>query len=211
MILFFVPRICFGEAITQEKRDQVVTNLLFNALHNFSEGVAAVKRNNKYGFINKHGEFVIAPQFDDAEDFSDGLALVKIGGRYGFIDKQGRMVLVPRFVAAHNFSEGLAVIMMSDNTGNNGFIGKHGKIFINQQFGITPPFLTKVTKVDIGEFSTGKYGFIDKKGVLISIPQFDEADLGRLSRGFLLSPADGQGDFALACQGFACQLRLPQR
>ncbi|HEG6548121.1 TPA: WG repeat-containing protein, partial [Campylobacter coli] len=37
----------------------------FDGVGNFSEGLAAVGLNGKYGFIDKSGEFVIEPIFDD--------------------------------------------------------------------------------------------------------------------------------------------------
>jgi len=44
----------------------------------FSEGLAAVKQTEKWGFIDKSGKMVIAPQFDDYRfGFSQGLACVK--------------------------------------------------------------------------------------------------------------------------------------
>ena len=42
----------------------------------FSEGLACIKVNDKYGYIDKTGKFVIEPQFDFAQNFSDGLALI---------------------------------------------------------------------------------------------------------------------------------------
>ena len=43
------------------------------------EALAKVKIGDKWGYINKKGEFVINPQFDDARFFLEGLARVKIG------------------------------------------------------------------------------------------------------------------------------------
>lgn len=36
--------------------------------------------NRKYGFIDKTGEIVIKPQFDEVDVFSEGLACVTING-----------------------------------------------------------------------------------------------------------------------------------
>ncbi|MEK5037068.1 WG repeat-containing protein [Sporosarcina sp. FSL K6-3457] len=43
----------------------------------FSEGLAAVKRGNKWGYINEFGEVVIDFQYDHAHSFSEGKALVE--------------------------------------------------------------------------------------------------------------------------------------
>ena len=44
------------------------------------EALAVVYIGDKFGYINKAGEFVIEPQFDDAFSFSEGLANVRIDG-----------------------------------------------------------------------------------------------------------------------------------
>ncbi len=52
----------------------------------FKEGLAFAKHSNGlYGFINKQGEWVIPPQFEEARSFSDGMAAVKVNGKWGFI------------------------------------------------------------------------------------------------------------------------------
>jgi hypothetical protein len=61
----------------------------------FKQGLAAVKINEKWGYIDKTGNFVISPEFDDARSFSvsktipkeAGLALVNAGGKWGYIRK----------------------------------------------------------------------------------------------------------------------------
>ena len=49
----------------------------------------------EWGFIDKEGKAVIAPQFDFAESFSGGLARVKIGRNEGYIDATGKFVWNP--------------------------------------------------------------------------------------------------------------------
>jgi len=51
----------------------------------FSEGLAAVKLDQKWGFVNTYGEWQIFPQFDYAESFHQGLAVVIIDNKSGYI------------------------------------------------------------------------------------------------------------------------------
>lgn len=91
-----------------------------SAIEDFSEGLARIRRDGKYGYINNKGEIVIEPQFEDAQKaFKDGVARVKelinIKGtefveRYGFIDKTGKAIIKPRFIKAQEFSDGLAMV-----------------------------------------------------------------------------------------------------
>lgn len=54
--------------------------------------MACVKRNGKWGFINKFGVEVIPCKFSNAESFSEGLAPVEIDGNVAYIDQSGRVV-----------------------------------------------------------------------------------------------------------------------
>lgn len=70
----------------------------------FSEGLAAVKEDELWGYIDKQGKTVIAPAYCDPEDprggyFHEGLAFVcdpktKL---YGFIGRDGKFVISPRY------------------------------------------------------------------------------------------------------------------
>ena len=50
----------------------------FDEVFDFREGFANVKKDGKWGYIDKKGKVVIEPQFDDASDFSEGFVKVKI-------------------------------------------------------------------------------------------------------------------------------------
>ena len=51
------------------------------------------KVGGEWGYIDKTGEFIIEPQFDNAAPFSEGLARVQIRKRWGYIDKAGQQVI----------------------------------------------------------------------------------------------------------------------
>ena len=84
----------------------------------FSEGLAAVRLKDglwgkDWGFIDRHGNWVIQPDFACAAPFSEGLALIGIrevegAWRYGYIDKTGAIVIKPQFSEAHSFVGKLA-------------------------------------------------------------------------------------------------------
>lgn len=58
----------------------------------FSESLAAVSKDDKWGYINQRGELVIPLQFDRAFDFMDGLAMVSTDEGWVYIDKSGKVV-----------------------------------------------------------------------------------------------------------------------
>ena len=51
---------------------------LYDDIGDFSEGLARVCREGKYGFVDKTGREVVSCQYDDAGDFSEGLARVEV-------------------------------------------------------------------------------------------------------------------------------------
>ena len=67
----------------------------YDELYPFSEGLAAVKKNEKFGFINTKGELVIPCQYQYAGSFKEGLACVvkdEEDNNISFIDAKGEIL-----------------------------------------------------------------------------------------------------------------------
>lgn len=77
-------------------------------------GLAAVKKNNKWGFINLEAEEVIEHSFADADSFGSSIAPVKIDDKWGFIDKKGNIVIEPVFLSAKKCSRGYAPVQTEE-------------------------------------------------------------------------------------------------
>ena len=58
----------------------------------FSDGLARVKTNDKWGYIDHSGHMSIPNIWDYAGNFCDGLAPAELAGRYYFINKQGKVL-----------------------------------------------------------------------------------------------------------------------
>lgn len=114
--------------ITQEKyinpAGKIAITLPANTLRaqNFSDGLAAVQLHDKvsqnYGFIDKTGRFVIAPQFVDAGPFTEGMAAVSKGDKqfitsnWDYINKQGSYLTHQSFYKADPFIKGTAFVQV---------------------------------------------------------------------------------------------------
>jgi serine/threonine protein kinase len=149
----------------------------FDSVGSFSEGLAEVKVDGKWGYIDKSGKIVIQPQFDDVSKFSEGLAKAWIAGQnWGYIDKTGNFVIPQQFTKdnANNFSEGLARACVVSTCG---FIDKTGNFVIERKFTGAGDFKEGLAPVK----NRGKWGFIDKSGNLITQIQFD--GVGNFSEG----------------------------
>ena len=125
--------------------------------------------NEKYGFIDKSGKFVIEPQFEFANDFCDGLARVQINEKFGFIDKSGKFVIEPKFDwIDFSLSKGIVRVKIDEKWG---YIDKSGKFVIEPQFEFADDFSEGLAIVTIND----EYGFIDKSGKFVIEPQFEYA------------------------------------
>ena len=77
---------------------------------------AAVRINDKWGFIDQDGNIVIEPQYENARSFSNGFAAVQLAGKWGFIDQEGKMVIEPKFDNAKDFnSNGCVFVLEYEN------------------------------------------------------------------------------------------------
>ena len=137
---------------------------------------------NKCGFVDQNGNWVIKPQYDDVYKFaSNGLAAVKSGDKWGYVDKSGKIVIPLQFIRAYSFAEnGLALVerVLEDDEYDKRpspmcYIDKTGKIVISLK-----------NARDAGSFDENglacfcssikeeKYGYINSKGKVVVKPQF---------------------------------------
>ncbi len=129
----------------------------FELASSFSEGVACVRLNGKYGFINSVGEAVISYKYDDAQSFIEGFAVVMMNGKCGFIDHEGNALTPFKYDAAMPFKEGMAPVMFN---GKWGFIDRTGYEAILCQYEDAKQFSNGLAQV----LSDGISGFVDEKG-----------------------------------------------
>jgi hypothetical protein len=83
-----------------DRAGKVAIPVCFDAVGNFSEGLARFERDGRWGYIDPSGNIVIQPTFLWAEDYHEGLAHVQatgtvlgFDGRWGYIDKTGEIVI----------------------------------------------------------------------------------------------------------------------
>ncbi len=145
----------------------------FSEVGDFSEGMARVKIDGKWGYIDNSGNLKVNPRFENAGNFMDGLANVEVDGRWGYIDKSGNFTIKPQFHSAEPFSsDGLALVRVGGMFGGKyGFIDKTGKHVITPRFTNAGPFSDGLARVEID----GKWGYIDKGGNFAIAPQYSDA------------------------------------
>jgi hypothetical protein len=70
----------------------VIVSLIYEYAICFSEGLASVRLNGKFGYVDNKNKVVIGIQFDDARSFSKGVAKVKKGSEYYYINLKGQII-----------------------------------------------------------------------------------------------------------------------
>ncbi|PNK60462.1 WG repeat-containing protein [Psychrobacter sp. FDAARGOS_221] len=75
-----------GNLATTKKFDKIVWRSLFDELF-------TVKKDGKWGFINRDFETVIPFEYDKAVEFKNDLAAVKKNNKFGFINRDGQTVI----------------------------------------------------------------------------------------------------------------------
>jgi hypothetical protein len=109
-------------------------NKQFWGVSSFSEGLAPIIQNGKWGFINTKGEMVIPCIYDGAGNFSEGLASVEQNGKCGSINTKGEVVLPCIYDRVRDFSEGLAFV---EQNGIWSVINTEGKVIVAECTGDT--------------------------------------------------------------------------
>ncbi|HWZ21051.1 MAG TPA: WG repeat-containing protein, partial [Cytophagaceae bacterium] len=69
------------------------TELNYEEVNYFGDGLAAVKKGDKWGYMTTSGEEKIKLQYEQAELFYGKLAAVKVKGKWGVIDRSGKLVV----------------------------------------------------------------------------------------------------------------------
>ena len=143
----------------------------------FNEGLAAVKKDGKWGFIDKNGQVAIPIQldFDEVDIFHEGLAAVEKDGKCGYIDKSGKVVIPIQDYdwwrgyddhLWHRFLDGMAKV---EKNGKWGFINKSGKVVVPILFDWINDYHNGLAAVKKDE----KWGSIDKNGKVVIPIQYD--------------------------------------
>jgi hypothetical protein len=106
--------------------NNIIIYPLWDQVREFSNGLAAVKLQNEWGFIDKNGLVVIPIMYEDVKDFKDGLAGVKYDGLWTIIDKNMMPITEQLFQNVGDYNSGLINV----NTLTNGwvFISNEGKL-----------------------------------------------------------------------------------
>ena len=158
----------------------------FDDARSFSNGLAPVCRDGKWGFINTKGSLVIKPRYDEVLSFCSQRAPVRVKDRWGIVDERGKWVVEPIFEQAAQFSEGLAAICVD---GKIGYIDRLGEVVVKPKFDEGGSFsegLARVVVLD-NDSLKARVQFVGKDGNVVLDLDSVLSNMGQTSSSLLYS------------------------
>lgn len=139
-------------------------------------GCVVVRELTDTGYINPAGQFVLrygnkytTNRLTCLRPFSEGLAAVTLPNGWNYIDKSGKVVLKGKYTYCGEFKEGLAPVAVTSS--NHSFDQAKNRFDCRYRF-------------------NGVYGYINKAGLVVIPPQFDNAL--EFSEGLAAVEVDGR-------------------
>jgi len=102
-----------------DKNGEWIIQPQFTAAKDFDgvSGLARVKKNEKWVYVNVKNEIVAFEISETTDDFSDGLAKGKKALLFGFYNNKGEWVIPPKFENVRDFKNGFAAAKLNDKWG----------------------------------------------------------------------------------------------
>lgn len=162
----------------------------YNEAHPFANGLALVREEDFYTYIDSKGRRVDKKYFVDAKDFSEGLAAVKMSTGWGFVNTHLNTVVPAEYQHVTSFSEGKAAVKKKKWN----FINrKNEALFAFDSDTVVANFSNGAAIVGVQK-DGWKYGLMSAKGKWLVAPTYISVQL--LAKG-LFSAETGDGYFAL--------------
>lgn len=150
------------------KTHKRITPSVFTSSGYFNYGVALQSKDNKYGFVDTLGNWVIPVNYDNASSFSDSVAIVHTDCKAGIIDLKGNVKIIENdYNYVNMFYSGCAIVIR-DNL--YGLIDKNGKELIPPKYKEINHFYNGYSIIE--EDLVNTFGLIDSTGRVVYPTQF---------------------------------------
>jgi len=205
----------YGVAIVQIGKSKIRYSLItrtgdligekkFKKINPFSEGLAGVYYQGKWGFIDSKGNIIIENKYSMIAPFSEGLAAVRMDGKSGYINQVGEVVIPLKYSKCLNFQNGKALVFKGmpnggviDKTGKEiykpvhrglvGYSNRRGLIksndsnyyFINEEAKFYEGYYDFAKSFEYGIAivkKNGKWGIINQNGMQVISPKYDKIE-----------------------------------
>ncbi len=144
----------------------------FQYLSAFDNGLAIAKFNNKFSIIDTNGNSKANFESHYAYAFSEGFARIQLGNRFTYINQKGERLLPIKYHAAYDFKNGFARVYLN---GKWGFINTSGKEIIPRKYDFVWDFENGLACVMIKKDNKEFWGYIDTNGKEVIPLKYDYA------------------------------------
>jgi hypothetical protein len=125
---------------------ELITPFEYEDTRKPTNGLFWVKKNGKWGCIDKTGKTRIAFLYDEATGFTkEDRSAVAINGKFGHIDKKGRIRTPLKYDFASYYNNGISMVRIDDKYG---YIDTTGHFIIKTIYDEALPFDQKTTTVE---------------------------------------------------------------
>lgn len=184
------PILLNGEWGYIDNNGSIVIPPQFETARDFSNGYAAVRSNQSWGFINESTkQLTVQPSFNIVGNFNEnGLTQAQaLGEPYGFINTSGEFAIPAQYDLALEFSESRAAVRVD---GQWGFIDETGNMIIETTFSDARSFSEGLAAVE----TVNGWVYIDLSGEIIINPNFQITTALDFSEGLApIQTTDGWG------------------
>lgn len=175
--------------VFQRSRRRESTFVDLGYVRGFSDGLAPIQVDGRYGFIDRQGKEAMAPTYQWAGEMSEGRAAIIVDREVGYIDRNGTVVIAPTFDIPSdipNETIGKAAAPISGYfSGHVCYFTSSGGIFTWPRLSLAYRFSEGMACVRVGD----KYGYVDKAGRMSIAPRFVSAC--NFSEGLAAVEVDG--------------------
>jgi len=136
----------------------------------FSEGLVIVGIDGRIGAMDRAGNFVIPPTYEEMSPFVEGYAVARVEGKYGYVNPSGSWVIPSQFESAAPFAEKRARAAMG---GKWGYIDTRGDWIVKPSFDDAASFFDGHAYIRVKD----DLGLIDRSGEFVfgPTPMYEEA------------------------------------
>lgn len=103
-----------GRGFMNTKGQIIVPSDKYSDVEDFSDNLACVRKDGKWGYIDTKGNEVLPCSFGRTYPFSEGLGLVYKDGVYGYVNTKAEFVITPSYDDGEQFSCGVAITEKGD-------------------------------------------------------------------------------------------------
>lgn len=134
----------------------------------FNSGLLAVKKGDKWGYVNNKGETVIQFKYDEAYVFKGGHALVIFGTDSMIIDNKGEVVITKKANQLERDDETGLVIYIDEND-KYSLMDLKGEVLTKKLYDYIGAFSEDLAVFELDEM----YGFINTSGEVVIEPKYE--------------------------------------